>query len=326
MLRYILIKNALNKILAHSIETPEKKIRKGKVLIKEDINLIQNIGLEKIYVFDANNNYIAENKASKNISKLIIGKNIKIEKAVNGRADLHSKINGMLTFDVGLITKINFENDDVAISLLKFQSIVKKNQLIGNVKILPYAMKKNKYNKIMSNSIFSGLLNVIQPSVKKISLVISANNHSIKQSQKIIKSLNERLLKFNLKIGLILYSKHTYESVLDNLLKLRKKNIDLILLYGSNSIVDRNDIFPKSLRKVNGKIIAFGAPTDPGNLLMIGTLEKKNVIGVPGCAKSPLRNGFDEVLEKTCYGIRLDKKKISSMSNGGLFKSLIKKG
>ena len=54
-------------------------------------------------------------------------------------------------------------------------------------------------------------------------------------------------------------------------------------------------------------------------------MEKKNVIGVPGCAKSPLRNGFDEVLEKTCYGIRLDKKKISSMSNGGLFKNSIKK-
>ena len=326
MFRNVIIEKAYNKILAHSLKVSGKKIKKGKVLNKEDIDLMKNLGLKEIYVFDNNNNYISENEASKNIAKLIRGKNVKLEKVVNGRADFYSNINGMLKFDFDIITKINFEYEDVAISLLKSESIVKKNQLIGNVKIIPYAIKKNKYDKIINRNLYSNLLSVIKPSIKKISLVLSSNDSDEKQSKKIIKSINARLSKFNLIVDLVLYNKHTKEDILNSLLKLKKINTDLILFYGSTSIVDKNDIFPNSLKKASGKVLAFGAPTDPGNLLMIGTLGNKKVIGVPGCAKSPLRNGFDDILEKICFGIKVDKKTISFMSNGGLYKNFIKKG
>ena len=58
---------------------------------------------------------------------------------------------------------------------------------------------------------------------------------------------------------------------------------------------------------------------------MFGKLNSINVIGVPGCAKSLTRNGFDMILEKACFGITLNKMTISEMSDGGLFKSVIRK-
>ena len=96
-------------------------------------------------------------------------------------------------------------------------------------------------------------------------------------------------------------------------------------MYGSTSIVDKNDIIPKALKKAKGKVITYGAPTDPGNLLMFGTLKNKQVIGVPGCAKSIVRNGFDLILEKACYDFNIDKKVIAELSCGGLFKKIIRK-
>ena len=139
-----------------------------------------------------------------------------------------------------------------------------------------------------------------------------------------INSINDRLSKFNLKLKNTLYCKHSTESLIASL-KLRIiKNSDLILLYGSTSIVDKNDVLPKSLEKVNGKVISFGAPTDPGNLIMYGKLKNIKVIGVPGCAKSSLRNGFDLMLEKACFDLKINKKIIAEMSYGGLYKNFIK--
>ena len=40
----------------------------------------------------------------------------------------------------------------------------------------------------------------------------------------------------------------------------------------------------------------LGMPVDPGNLLLLGELDGKPVIGAPGCARSPKENGFDWVL------------------------------
>ena len=58
---------------------------------------------------------------------------------------------------------------------------------------------------------------------------------------------------------------------------------------------------------------------------MYGTLQNKKIIGVPGCAKSNLRNGFDLILEKACFDFKINKKVIAELSYGGLFKNIIRK-
>ena len=66
-------------------------------------------------------------------------------------------------------------------------------------------------------------------------------------------------------------------------------------------------------------------PTDPGNLLLIGSISNTTIIGVPGCAKSLKRNGFDDILERVCHGEKFNKKKIAEIAIGGLYKDLIRK-
>ena len=87
-----------------------------------------------------------------------------------------------------------------------------------------------------------------------------------------------------------------------------KKNIDLILIYGETSISDINDVVPKSIATIKGKVISSIMPTDPGNLLLIGNISNTTIIGVPGCAKSLKRNGFDDILERVCHGEKFNKK------------------
>ena len=59
-------------------------------------------------------------------------------------------------------------------------------------------------------------------------------------------------------------------------------------------------------------------PVDPGNLLCLASLDGRPVIGLPGCAKSPKRNGFDIVLERLVAGLPVTSGDIAMMGAGGL--------
>ena len=41
------------------------------------------------------------------------------------------------------------------------------------------------------------------------------------------------------------------------------------------------------MRLAGGRVIRFGIPVDPGNLLFLGNIGTRPVIGLPGCARSP---------------------------------------
>ena len=75
-------------------------------------------------------------------------------------------------------------------------------------------------------------------------------------------------------------------------------DVDLLLIAGASAITDRRDVIPAADHGSGGEIIHFGMPVDPGNLLLLGRLGERPVLGLPGCARSPKVNGFDWVLRR----------------------------
>src|SRR5260370_15008472 len=59
-------------------------------------------------------------------------------------------------------------------------------------------------------------------------------------------------------------------------------------------------------------------PVDPGNLLLLGHVGERVVLGLPGCARSPKVNGFDWVLERLVAGLPVGSAEIMRMGSGGL--------
>ena len=79
--------------------------------------------------------------------------------------------------------------------------------------------------------------------------------------------------------------------------------IDILLIHGASAILDRRDVIPAAIVAAGGRIDHFGMPVDPGNLLLLGHVGERAVLGLPGCARSPKVNGFDWVLERLVAGI-----------------------
>jgi molybdenum cofactor cytidylyltransferase len=87
---------------------------------------------------------------------------------------------------------------------------------------------------------------------------------------------------------------------------------------GASAIVDRRDAIPAAVVAGGGEIIHFGMPVDPGNLLLFGHIGPTNIIGLPGCARSPKMNGFDWVLQRLLADIPVTRQDIMRLGAGGL--------
>ena len=64
-------------------------------------------------------------------------------------------------------------------------------------------------------------------------------------------------------------------------------------------------------------------PVDPGNLLLIGNAGGVPVLGAPGCARSPVENGFDWVLMRLLAGLKVTRADLTGMGVGGLLMEIV---
>ncbi|MEC7962627.1 MAG: molybdopterin biosynthesis protein, partial [Pseudomonadota bacterium] len=85
---------------------------------------------------------------------------------------------------------------------------------------------------------------------------------------------------------------------------------------------DAYDVAPQAVRHAGGRVERFGMPVDPGNLLFLGEISNRPVIGLPGCARSPALNGADWVLSRVVCGIEVTGQDIAEMGVGGLLKEI----
>ncbi|MCX7361058.1 MAG: NTP transferase domain-containing protein, partial [Alphaproteobacteria bacterium] len=111
---------------------------------------------------------------------------------------------------------------------------------------------------------------------------------------------------------------HDAGAIAGALKELKDEGCDIFLIAGASAIVDRQDVIPAGIEQAGGKLLHFGMPVDPGNLLLTAELDGKPVLGLPGCAKSPKYNGFDMVLERLAAGLTVGRAEIVRMGAGGL--------
>jgi molybdenum cofactor cytidylyltransferase len=96
-----------------------------------------------------------------------------------------------------------------------------------------------------------------------------------------------------------------------------------VIVFGASAIADRRDVIPAAITGLGGGIDHFGMPVDPGNLLLIGHAGGRPVLGAPGCARSPVENGFDWVLMRLLAGLKVNRAELTGMGVGGLLMEIV---
>ena len=319
---------SLGGILSSSIEIYKNKnkikISKGTIINKNLLDLLLLNNIEHIKCAKLDVDEIDENSSVHEISKKIIASkksNIIIQDPKNGRCNLVSSVDGIITFQPNQLFSINSVTNDIGIASLKAFSKVKKNQIVASIKAIPFGIKKNNLQNIIN--VCQECFKILPFQKKNIHLIQTTNqNTRAKILEKTLEVTKDRLSSCGNNKIVEKKCSHEIKSICQQLKKSVNEDADIILLFGTSAISDINDTIPQSILEINGTILRLGMPVEPGNLILLAEIKisKKHIsiIGMPGCARSKKENGVDWILWRKLCDLKISSDDINHMGNGGL--------
>ena len=310
----------LGHILAHSIHAGGKKVKKGKILNKHDLDTFLDSGVREIMVARLEEGDIGEDEAASYLGKKLVSvePSLFASSPFTGRVNIYSSKTGLIIFDSKRITDFNLVDEAITLATLPSLAKVEKNQLVGTIKIIPYGVAKSKV--VEAAELLEGIVGFRQVELHQADLIITTHSgERDKLSEKGIEVTRARLQGLGIALEQVIFVSHETRELSE---ALRGTSAPLILVMTSTATSDANDTGPRALRLAGGSVVRVGIPVDPGNLLFYGELDSQKVIGLPGCARSPTLNGADWVLERTVCGIDISPADFASMGAGGLLKEI----
>jgi len=312
------VREARGAILAHGVRAGGKLYRKGRMLSDEDVSALEAEKVASLSVVRLEDNDIPEGEAASRISAKLFGSGIRAGAAFTGRANLYATAAGLLMVDAATIDTVNAIDEAITLATLAPYSMVTLGQMLATVKIIPFAAPKHaveQAEQILANSPLT-IETFIPRKVALISTTLSGMKKSLLDKNRT--AIEARLIAVGSSLDFERRVIHEPEQLAFAIQEAKAENCDPILVFGASAITDRRDVIPAAIEKAAGHIEHFGMPVDPGNLLLIGTLDGAKVVGLPSCARSPKLNGFDFVLWRLAAGLPVGRKEIAAMGVGGL--------
>ncbi|OBQ68503.1 4-diphosphocytidyl-2C-methyl-D-erythritol kinase [Mesorhizobium loti] len=314
----IAIEEAEGAVLAHATTAGEKRFRKAHRLSAEDVSILKRAGVSQVVAAVLGSDDLGEDAAAQRIAESMRFSGIEVRPAATGRVNLHAKASGIFTVDAGMIDAINAVDPAITIATLAQHAPVEKGQMVATVKIIPFAVASALVDTVMKicagGAIFA--VNAYQPvRVGVIQTVLPGIKPSV--LDKTLRVTEARLARSGGRLTAERRTPHEIAPVAEAAASLARDN-DLVVIFGASAMSDFADVVPAAIERAGGTVVRAGMPVDPGNLLVLGTLGGKRVIGAPGCARSPKENGFDWVLDRLVAGLDVTAKDIAGMGVGGL--------
>jgi molybdenum cofactor cytidylyltransferase len=314
------VREAAGAILAHSLRLGATALKKGRVLSPADLEVIDAAGLSHIVVAQLDPGDIREDAAAHRIAAAAAGENIATATAFTGRANLFAETRGLLVFDRDRLDRLNLVDESVTLGTLPPYAVVEPRQMVATVKIIPFAVPESAAAASAAIAGEGGpLLRVAAFRSLAVSL-IQTRLPGLKESilDKTRQVTEQRLGALGCRLASEERSDHAATDLAPRIAAAVGEGADMVLVHGASAIVDRRDVIPAAIVGAGGEIEHFGMPVDPGNLLLLGRVAGKPVLGLPGCARSPKVNGFDWVLERLVAGVPVGPRDIMRMGAGGL--------
>jgi molybdenum cofactor cytidylyltransferase len=314
-----ILENCVGAVLAHALSLPGVRLHKGHMLTAQDVELCRSAQIDTLIVARLSSDDVAEDVAAANLARALIAPSIRAGNSRTGRANLYATGNGVLTYNMAALTNFNSINEGITLAMLPPFTPVRRGQIIGTVKIIPFAIAQSLLEIAISNCV-NVALNVHIYQTKSATLIqTSLPETKASVRAKTLGITRKRLEQLD---GVLQDGGEVAHDIEALSARLKTIDDDIILIVGASAIADRADVIPASIEAAGGHVRRVGLPVDPGNLLCIGQLGRALVIGLPGCARSPKRNGLDMVLERHIAGLDLTPDDFAAMGSGGLLEDV----
>jgi hypothetical protein len=212
-------------------------------------------------------------------------------------------------------------------------TVINPRQTVATIKVIPFAIPESQVRLAEAILAEGGPLLDLRPlPSRRVALILSASPQARERvGANFIPPVQKRVEAFGSQLSWVTTlsslegsdEDSTGElSLISSIQKALEAGAEVIVLAGETAVMDRQDIAPRAVEGLGGQVVLFGAPVDPGSLLMLAYVGNVPVLGAPGCARSLKPNIIDWVLPRLLVGERLSRGDILVLGHGGLLEGL----
>jgi molybdenum cofactor cytidylyltransferase len=315
--------DAIGGVTVHTLRQGSLVLKKGTTIGPAEVEALTRAGVEEIVVVRLEEGDVSEDVAAASIAQAVAGDGIHVERAFTGRANLFAGQAGVLVLDRSKVDRINAVDEAITFATLAAYKPVVEGEMVATVKLIPFGVEARLRDAAVKEA-GGGVLRIAPYTIKRVGVISTLlPGLSPKVVEKTLRVTAERLAPAGATIMTERRVPHDEATVAAAIKELLGLGAELVIVFGASAIADRRDVIPASIARIGGEIEHFGMPVDPGNLLLIGKASGVPVLGAPGCARSPVENGFDWVLMRLLAGLKVTRAELTGMGVGGLLMEIV---
>jgi molybdenum cofactor cytidylyltransferase len=315
--------DAIGGVTVHTLRQGSLLLKKGTTIGPAEVEALTKAGVTEIVVVRLEDGDVSEDAAAAGIAQAVAGAGINVERAFTGRANLFAAKAGMLVVDRAAVDRINDVDEAITFATLAAYKPVVEGEMVATVKLIPFGVEARLRDAAVAAA-SGGALRIAPYTIKRVGIVSTLlPGLAPKVVEKTLRVTAERLAPAGATIIAERRVPHDEAALAASIKELLGLGAELVIVFGASAIADRRDVIPAALEQVGGAIEHFGMPVDPGNLLLIGNAGGVPVLGAPGCARSPVENGFDWVLMRLLAGLKVTRAELTGMGVGGLLMEIV---
>jgi molybdenum cofactor cytidylyltransferase len=315
--------DAVGGVTVHTLRQGSLVLKKGTTIGPAEVEALNRAGVKEVVVVRLEDGEVSEDVAAASIAQAVAGDGVHVERAFTGRANLFAATAGVLVVDRAKVDRINAVDEAITFATLAAYKPVVEGEMIATVKIIPFGVSAKLRDAAVTAA--GGTALKIAPYVVKRVGVVSTllPGLAAKVVEKTLRVTAERLAPAGATIIAERRVPHEETALKAAIQELLALGAEMVIVFGASAIADRRDVIPAALSGIGGAIEHFGMPVDPGNLLLLGNAGGVPVLGAPGCARSPVENGFDWVLMRLLAGLKVTRGELTAMGVGGLLMEIV---
>lgn len=320
-LKKIKVEDAVGKVLAHDITEiiPNKKkdvaFKRGKVIEKEDIDRLLDLGKGHIYVFKKEIKGVHEEEAAIRIAESIKDENMELTPPKEGKVSIKSKVDGLFYVNLRHLIEIN-RIKDVLLSVVPNRHPVKKGDIVAATRIIPLYIKERELKKVEKVG-EKGIISIKPFKYFKIGLVITGSEVSSGRIKDASYIVEEKLKVYGHSIVDKKIVPDSISKIKEAILEMFEKGAEMVLTTGGLS-VDPDDVTKDGIEATGAEILFYGTPVFPGAMFLVARLRGKYILGAPACIYYNRYTIFDIVITRLMAGEKMHRNDVVKLSYGGL--------
>ncbi len=320
-LKNIPIEQSIGAILVHNVVGVDgrKVLSKGRLITSDDVKTLGALGKQTVYAALLEPGDIREDDAAARLARIVASEEIERSKPSGGRINFYARQSGFLRVNSQALKQIN-ELDGVTLATIKSYTFVLPKKMIATLKTVGLALPDSTLSQaeeIVREK--DAVLSIASARNRNVAIILAGSENGRARVQKTFSPpIHSRIEELGGQVIVEDFVAEEEGAIARAIESSIRAGAQMIMLAGETSIMDAQDITPRGIERAGGAIELYGAPVEPGNLLLLAYRGDVPIIGAPGCVKSRETNVVDLILPRLFIGERVTRAAVNELAEGGL--------